>query len=1251
MTIHVTLTGTSNTLADLAAFPDLMTMDPRSPCICEDGIVEFDPDVSTTLTLDNTSLMFMDTAQLIMHPSSASVVHKIVFNNVSEAAFSGGAGRDIVTATHSGTSATFTIALPSGIVNHNLTTADKVVISGVGTDIDTAAQIPEFAAYNSVPGTPWQITAVSAPGASPATITATLASVPGADYVFGTPAKFATQGALTSNTYANGTAGVGATLTSTANVVLVVDNKGPTSNPPLLVGDRVLVKNESSGLKNGMYTVTSVGSTTTPWVMTRTTDFDTSAEMPTGLAFPITAGARNANTVWYLSNTSAITVGTTALTFLQRSENPTLTADTPTFNDKGLWFMDAAVCDMVGTTKKAWTRAAGDIPQNLATGTGVLCVDDVSDWSVGDEVAIVPTDLTWTDYDTLTVASVSGNTVFFSAQTTFAHPAFLDQRNNVTYGAELLNLTRNVRVEGQDATHRAHMMIHNTSPVVQTLAYASFRYLGPRQNLDVVVGRWPVHLHKEGVKSVGSTFTGMVVRNAGSHAFVTQHASNGVTMTDCIAHDVATHAYWWDLLATDAPDGAVWDRCVASKVGDGGTQIDANRMGGFLLGSTVTDLGSTMKDCVAVGVAAAANAHETSGFEWVFFGGATIGASTPMVRGWNTPPDHPNVSHNNKEYGIFIWCNENNSRGTHNLHDFVIYRNGTGGYTNGAYSEVFCHRRAVVADNGYSAVDLDHRCVSLEANSDVDSLGGTRWQVHNDGYFDASNRSSCIRVGSPLLLHDGPRVQVLDCKFKNAKDGKVILVQQSASTSQVKPSIIDFVRCAVYDVGSSTPRDLLTTDFTYELFKPHPPDTGVQAGLTHRVQSRDDLSAYQIFFPTIDLASKVVTVIPPFALAVQTGAVIDGTVGVSYTQLLATNGKEQGAVTWALKHGSAALPPGLNISSGGVISGTPTLDTGTYPRTYPFTVEVTDERGVTAPKDYVSTVNSGAVLHITSSNPPPGFVGVPYDFPLTAADGTPPYVFTKDSGTMPPGLGASGGVSIHGTPTQVGTFNMVLRVTDAVAATATRSITFVMTTLTPFISNTDLADAEVGVPYHDTLHATGGTPPYTYSVIGGVLPAGIFLAPTGELTGTPTMVDQELVTFRVTESNATTGSADLTFIIFPAVAEDPTPLPSGRVGEFYSAQCGVVGGQGPYLFEAPGLPTGLQISTTGLIFGTPLLADLTFTFVLIVTDNLGGTFNQDRVLPILPSVIIPPPPPGVWVPVEEGDTEWEDIEEGTDVWA
>ena len=128
-----------------------------------------------------------------------------------------------------------------------------------------------------------------------------------------TIAKTAVRVATTENltaTYANGTAGLNATLTNSGTLAaLQID--GVT----LSVSDRVLVKDQTTGFQSGVYTVTTVGSGAIAWVLTRATDFDVSADIVLGSLFFVSAGTTNSNRYYYCTNSSAVTVGTTAITF------------------------------------------------------------------------------------------------------------------------------------------------------------------------------------------------------------------------------------------------------------------------------------------------------------------------------------------------------------------------------------------------------------------------------------------------------------------------------------------------------------------------------------------------------------------------------------------------------------------------------------------------------------------------------------------------------------------------------------------------------------------------------------------------------------------------------------------------------------------------------------------------------------------------------------------------------------------------
>ena len=127
--------------------------------------------------------------------------------------------------------------------------------------------------------------------------------------------RLATAAALPANTYNNGTSGVGATLTANANGALTVDGVAA------VVGNRILVKDEVTQANNGVYTVTQVGNGSTPYILTRATDFDSAGagvdQIDAGDFFLVTAGTTQSNTSWVQQTPLPIVVGTTAIVFTQ----------------------------------------------------------------------------------------------------------------------------------------------------------------------------------------------------------------------------------------------------------------------------------------------------------------------------------------------------------------------------------------------------------------------------------------------------------------------------------------------------------------------------------------------------------------------------------------------------------------------------------------------------------------------------------------------------------------------------------------------------------------------------------------------------------------------------------------------------------------------------------------------------------------------------------------------------------------------
>ena len=136
--------------------------------------------------------------------------------------------------------------------------------------------------------------------------------------------KCSSHAATTANlsaAYSNGSSGVGATLTnSSTQAALSIDGQTMASS------ERVLVKDQSTGAQNGIYTVSTVGDGSSNWVLTRATDFDTSTEITSGSFTFVETGSSYADSGWVMTTDGTVTVGTTSLAWSQFSGAGQITA-------------------------------------------------------------------------------------------------------------------------------------------------------------------------------------------------------------------------------------------------------------------------------------------------------------------------------------------------------------------------------------------------------------------------------------------------------------------------------------------------------------------------------------------------------------------------------------------------------------------------------------------------------------------------------------------------------------------------------------------------------------------------------------------------------------------------------------------------------------------------------------------------------------------------------------------------------------
>ena len=219
----------------------------------------------------------------------------------------------------SGTSAmTASATIPNtditGLGTMSTQAANNVAITGGAINGTTVGSTtPAAGTFTSVAMTSGTIT--TAPTNGNDIVNKTYADAIAAGINFHQACRLATAAALPSCTYNNGSSGVGATLTATANGALSVDAT------LVVVANRILVKNQANQAYNGVYTVTQVGDGSNPFILTRATDYNTAGsgvnQIDAGDFFLITAGSTLANTSWVQQTPLPITVGTTALVFSQ----------------------------------------------------------------------------------------------------------------------------------------------------------------------------------------------------------------------------------------------------------------------------------------------------------------------------------------------------------------------------------------------------------------------------------------------------------------------------------------------------------------------------------------------------------------------------------------------------------------------------------------------------------------------------------------------------------------------------------------------------------------------------------------------------------------------------------------------------------------------------------------------------------------------------------------------------------------------
>ena len=259
----------------------------------------------------------------------------------------------------------------------------------------------------------------------------------------------------------------------------------------------------------------------------------------------------------------------------------------------------------------------------------------------------------------------------------------------------------------------------------------------------------------------------------------------------------------------------------------------------------------------------------------------------------------------------------------------------------------------------------------------------------------------------------------------------------------------------------------------------------------------------------------------------------DGQVGYSYyTQFQAASCNNN--FYW-LVNDPANLPPGLNLDSGGAFNGTPTAS-----GTFNFSVHVLDGNGNSTDQSFSLFINS-TPLQVTTTSLPGGTNGAFYSQQLNASGGQQPYSWSLApySGSLPPNLTLANNGVLSGTLATSGTFYFYARVTDAAAppttADSSSPLQLSIANQPLQIASVSLPSGTVGATYSAQLVATGGQPPYGWSLAAGSasLPQNLTLSSGGGISGTPTTNGTFNFIVRATDAGSTSKTKPLSLIINP----------------------------------------------------------------------------------------------------------------------
>ena len=319
------------------------------------------------------------------------------------------------------------------------------------------------------------------------------------------------------------------------------------------------------------------------------------------------------------------------------------------------------------------------------------------------------------------------------------------------------------------------------------------------------------------------------------------------------------------------------------------------------------------------------------------------------------------------------------------------------------------------------------------------------------------------------------------------------------------------------------------------------------------------------------------------------------------------NDPSNAGVTWKASCSASACG---SVSTVGVVSAVFTAPT---PVTAALAVTVTATSRTDPTKSASISVTVAAPPAVTTTSLPGATDGVSYSAVLQESGGLGPFTWSLDPATsLPGGLSLASNGTISGIPADPGTINFAVQVADSgnppLTATANLSISVAVPPIS--ITTTSLPNATLDAIYSQPIQATGGIPPYTWSVVSGSLPPWAVLnSSTGVVKGIPGAAGMSNFTVQVADSEATSLTSTQALSITAEEASSPNDAElNGRYAFLFNGFDDATGSQiavaGSFVADGKGKITSGIEDRNGPT-GSALGESLTGTYS-VDSDNRGG---------------------------------------------